>query len=56
MKLSKDDKYYEIKLSTLNREKSEFFETAENIHKKKMTLLKRFTKKNKFKNVFCFKI
>ena len=41
MKLSKDDKYYEIKLSTLNREKSEFFETAENIHKKKMTLLKR---------------
>ena len=35
MKLSKDDKYYEIKLSTLNAEKSESLEAAENFDKKK---------------------
>ena len=35
MKLSKDDKYYEIKLSTLNAEKSESLEAAENFEKKK---------------------
>ena len=34
MKLSKDDKYYEIKLSMLNPEKSEFLEAAENFNKK----------------------
>ena len=34
MKLSKDDKYYEIKLSTLNTEKSESLEAAENFDKK----------------------
>ena len=34
MKLSKDDKYYEIKLSTLNTEKSEFVAAAENFDKK----------------------
>ena len=35
MALSKDDKYYEIKLSTLNTEKSESLEAAENFDKKK---------------------
>ena len=35
MELSKDDKYYEIKLSTLNTEKSESLEAAENFDKKK---------------------
>ena len=35
MKLSKDDKYYEIKLSTLNTEKSESLEAAEKFDKKK---------------------
>ena len=35
MKLSKDDKYYEIKLSTLNTEKGESLEAAENFEKKK---------------------
>ena len=35
MKLSKDDKYYEIKLSTLNTEKSKSLETAKNFDKKK---------------------
>ena len=34
MKLSKDDKYYEAKLSTLNTEKSESLESAENFDKK----------------------
>ena len=34
MKLSKDDKYYEIKLSTLNTEKSESLESAQNFEKK----------------------
>ena len=34
MKLSKDDKYYEIKLSTLNTEKSESLEAAKNFDKK----------------------
>ena len=34
MKLSKDNKYYEIKLSTLNTEKSESLEAAEDFDKK----------------------
>ena len=34
MKLSKEDKYYEIQLSTLNTEKSESLETADNFEKK----------------------
>ena len=34
MKLSKDDKYYEAKLSILNTEKSESLESAENFDKK----------------------
>ena len=34
MKLSKEDKYYGIKLSTLNAEKSESLEAAENFDKK----------------------
>ena len=34
MKLSKDDKFYEIKLSTLNAEKSEALEAAKNFDKK----------------------
>ena len=34
MELWKDDKYYDIKLSTLNTEKSESLEAAENFHKK----------------------
>ena len=34
MKLSKDDKFYEIKLSTLNAEKSEALEAANNFDKK----------------------
>ena len=44
MKLSKGNKYYEIKLSTLNAEKSESLEPAENFgknnkrNKKKRTL------------------
>ena len=42
MKLSKDDKYYEIKLSTLNTEKSESLEAAENFDKK----IKEIKKKN----------
>ena len=33
MKLSKDDKFYEIKLSTLNAEKSEALEAADNFDK-----------------------
>ena len=33
MKLSKDDKIYEIKLSTLNAEKSEALEAADNFDK-----------------------
>ena len=36
MKLSKEDKYYEIKLSTLNTEKGESLEAAENFNKKKL--------------------
>ena len=42
MKLSKDDKYYEIKLSTLNTEKSESVEAGENFdqkNKKKVTFI-----------------
>ena len=35
IKLSKDDKHYEIKLSTLNTEKSESLETPENFDIKK---------------------
>ena len=34
MQLSKDDKYYEIKLSTFNTEKSESLEAADNFDKK----------------------
>ena len=34
MKLAKDDKFYEIKLSTLNAEKSEALEAAKNFDKK----------------------
>ena len=34
MKLSNEDKYYEIQLSTLNTEKSESLETADNFDKK----------------------
>ena len=34
MKLSKDDKFYEIKLSTLNAGKSEALESADNFDKK----------------------
>ena len=34
MKLSKENTYYEIKLSTLNTEKSESYEAAENFDKK----------------------
>ena len=34
MKLSKDDKYYEIKLSTLNAEESKSLEAPENFDKK----------------------
>ena len=41
MALSKDDKYYEIKLSTLNTEKSESLEAAENFDKKKKSKKKR---------------
>ena len=36
MKLSKEDKYYEIKLSTLNTEKGQSLEAAENFNKKKL--------------------
>ena len=43
MKLSKDDKYYEIKLSTLNAEKSESLEAAENFEKKKKRNKKKIT-------------
>ena len=35
MKLSKDDKYYEIKFSRLNTEKSESVEAADNFEKNK---------------------
>ena len=34
MELSKDDKYYDIKLSALNTEKSESLQGAENFYKK----------------------
>ena len=34
MKLSKDDKYYEIKFSTFNTEKCESLEAADNFDKK----------------------
>ena len=33
-KLSKDDKFYEIEFSTLNAEKSECLEAADNFNKK----------------------
>ena len=36
MKLSKDDKFYEIKLSTSNAEKNESVEAAEIFEKKKL--------------------
>ena len=35
MKLSKHDKYYEINLSTLNAEQSEYLEAAEDFDEKK---------------------
>ena len=41
MKLSKGNKYYEIKLSTLNAEKSESLEAAENFEKKKKEIRKK---------------
>ena len=50
MKLSKDDKFYEIKLSTLNAEKSEALEAANNFDinakdKRKMNPLPLFRKR-----------
>ena len=42
-KLSKDDKFYEIEFSTLNAEKSECLEAADNFNKKKKN--KRMKKK-----------
>ena len=44
MKLSKDVKFYEFKLSTLNAEKSEALEAADNLDKK----CKRQKKKESF--------
>ena len=41
MKLSKGNKYYEIKLSTLNAEKGESLEPAENFAKNKRNKKKR---------------
>ena len=41
MKLSKGNKYYEIKLSTLNAEKGESLEPAENFGKNKRNKKKR---------------
>ena len=35
MKLSRDDKFYEIKLSTLNTEENESLEADDNLDKKK---------------------
>ena len=43
MKLLKNDKFYEIRLSSLNAEKSECFEAAENFDKKNKTLKKKRT-------------
>ena len=43
MKLLKNDKFYEIRLSSLNAEKSECFEAAENFDKKNKTLKKKIT-------------
>ena len=54
MTLSKDDKYYEIKLSTLNTEKSESLEAAENFDKKSKKIRKKehsiITQKDKKKH------
>ena len=54
MKLSKDSKYYEIKLSMLNPEKSESLEAAENFNKKIKEIRKKehsiITKKDKKKH------
>ena len=54
MKLSKDSKYYEIKLSMLNPEKSESLEAAENFYKKIKEIRKKehsiITKKDKKKH------
>ena len=41
MKLSKHDKYYEINLSTLNTEQSEYLEAAEDFDKKKKKEIKK---------------
>ena len=43
MKLLKNNTFYEIKLSTLNAEKSECLEAAENFDKKNKTLKKKRT-------------
>lgn len=43
MKLLKNDKFYEIRLSKLNAEKSGCFEAAENFDKKNKTLKKKRT-------------
>ena len=59
MKLSKDDKYYEIKLSTLNTEKSEFVAAAENFDKKIKEIRKKehsiITQKDKKKHTETIK-
>ena len=41
MKLSRDDKFYEMKLSTLNTEVNESVESDENVDKKKKKSLKK---------------
>ena len=43
MKLSKHDKYYEINLSTLNTEQSEYLEAAEDFDEKKKEIKKKNT-------------
>ena len=43
MKLSRDDKFYEMKLSTLNTEVNESVESDENVDKKKKRLKKKIT-------------
>ena len=42
-KLSRDDKFYEMKLSTLNTEVNESVESDENVDKKKKRLKKKIT-------------
>ena len=43
MKLSKDNKFYKIKFSTLNTEKSESLEAADNFDKKRKRQKKKRT-------------